>query len=128
MINILKNIFGIHSIVICHKVNTNVEDIKNETLKLLKDINFKTFKVCTNRADKKFPIPSMEFNRVIGSHILKNIDCKVDVHNPDVFVNIEIRLFDENEYKAEVLVDGINKGEPLRMPLRKGFSFYPVED
>lgn len=43
-------------------------------------------------------------------------------------VNIEIRLFDENEYKAEVLVDGINKGEPLRMPLRKGFSFYPVED
>ena len=110
VVNRLKKFFGIHSIVICHKVNTNVEDIKNETLKLLKDINFKTFKVCTNRADKKFPIPSMEFNRVIGSHILKNIDCKVDVHNPDVFVNIEIRLEGTFIYTNEV----------------KGIGGYPV--
>ena len=110
VVNRLKKVFGIHSIVICHKINTNVEDIKNETLKLLKDINFKTFKVCTNRADKKFPIPSMEFNRVIGSHILKNIDCKVDVHNPDVFVNIEIRLEGTFIYTNEV----------------KGIGGYPV--
>ena len=110
VVNRLKKVFGIHSIVICHKVNTNVEDIKNETLKLLKDINFKTFKVCTNRADKKFPIPSMEFNRVIGSHILKNIDCKVDVHNPDVYVNIEIRLEGTFIYTNEV----------------KGIGGYPV--
>lgn len=110
VVNRLKKVFGIHSIVICHKVNTNVEDIKNETLKLLKNINFKTFKVCTNRADKKFPIPSMEFNRVIGSHILKNIDCKVDVHNPDVFVNIEIRLEGTFIYTNEV----------------KGIGGYPV--
>jgi len=91
IINKLKNIFGIHSIVKCYMVNTNIDDIKNRILDILKDISFKTFKVETKRADKSFEIPSMEFSRLIGGHILKNIDCKVDVHNPELFIKIEIR-------------------------------------
>ncbi len=87
----LKNIFGIHSIVKCYKVNTNIDDIKNCILSILNDIEFNTFKVETKRADKNFEIHSMEFSRLIGGHILKNIDCKVDVHNPDLNIKIEIR-------------------------------------
>ena len=86
----LKKIFGIHGIVICHKVNTNIDDIKDKSLELLND-NYKTFKVETKRADKSFEIHSMEFNNLIGSHILKNTNLKVDVHNPDVTLKIEIR-------------------------------------
>lgn len=33
----------------------------------------------------------MDFNNIIGGTVLKNIDCKVDVHNPEVELNIEIR-------------------------------------
>ena len=33
----------------------------------------------------------MDMNNILGGHILKNIDCKVDVHNPDVLLNVEIR-------------------------------------
>lgn len=91
VINKLKNIFGIHSIVKCYMVNTNIDDIKNNILEILNNISFKTFKVETKRADKSFNIPSMEFSRLIGGHILKNIDCKVDVHNPELFIKIEIR-------------------------------------
>lgn len=91
IINKLKNIFGIHSIVKCYMVNTNIDDIKNNILDILKNIRFKTFKVETKRADKSFEIPSMDFSRLIGGHILKNIDCKVDVHNPELFIKIEIR-------------------------------------
>ena len=87
----LKHVFGIHGIVICHKVNTNIDDIKSKVLELLKNQNFNTFKINTKRADKNFEIPSMEFNNIIGGHVLKNINCKVDVHNPDVLVTIEIR-------------------------------------
>ena len=87
----LKHIFGIHSIVICHKVNTNIEDIKNKVLELLKNEKFNTFKIHTKRADKSFEIHSMEFNNIIGGHVLKNINSKVDVHNPDILVTIEIR-------------------------------------
>lgn len=87
----LQKIFGLHSIVICHKVNTNIDEISAKVLELLKNKNFKTFKINTKRADKKFPIPSMEFNNKMGGVVLKNTDLKVDVHTPDVLVNIEIR-------------------------------------
>lgn len=87
----LQKIFGLHSIVICHKVNTNIDEISSKVLELLKNTKFKTFKINTKRADKKFPIPSMEFNNKMGGVVLKNTDLKVDVHTPDVLVNIEVR-------------------------------------
>ena len=87
----LKEVFGIYSIIECYKVNNNIDEIKNTILDLLKNINFKTFKVITKRSDKSFPISSMEFSSKIGGIILKNIESKVDVHNPDIYINIEIK-------------------------------------
>ena len=92
IINILKNIFGIHSIVIATRVNTNTEEIENSILDIAKNTKFNTFKVETKRSYKKFPISSMDYSRIIGGLILKNIpDIKVDVHNPDFYLKIEIR-------------------------------------
>lgn len=89
--NKLKKVFGLHGITICYKVNTNIEEIKKTTLNIINKEKGTTFKVITKRADKKFPIPSMEFNNVIGGFILKNTNLKVDVHNPDINIYIEIR-------------------------------------
>lgn len=105
----LKKVFGIHSIVVAEKVNTNIEEIKTKSLEILKG-NYKTFKVNTKRADKKFEIHSMEFNNIIGGFILKNTDLKVDVHNPDVILNIEIRVEGTFIYTNEI----------------KGLGGYPV--
>ena len=88
----LKKVFGIHGIVVCNKVNTNIEDIKLKVLELLSKEEFKTFKINTKRADKSFEIPSMEVNNIIGGYILKNTNSKVDVHNPDILVTVEIRI------------------------------------
>ncbi len=87
----LQKIFGIHGIVIANKVNTNIDDIKDGVLEVLKNEKFKTFKVETKRANKNFSIKSMDFNNLIGSLVLQNFDCKVDVHNPEITVHIEIR-------------------------------------
>lgn len=87
----LKKVFGIHGIVVCHRVDNNIENIKNEILNILSDKNFKTFKISAKRADKSFPIHTMELNDLFGSFVLKNVECTVDVHNPDIIVNIEIR-------------------------------------
>ena len=87
----LTKVFGLHSIVICYKVNNNTEEIEKKVLELVHDTKYKTFKVITKRADKRFEISSMEFNNIIGSFILKNTDLKVDVHNPDIPIYIEIR-------------------------------------
>lgn len=98
----LQKVFGIHSIVICHKVNTNIEDIEAKILELLQNESYQSFKVETKRADKKFPIPSMEFNSKIGGFVLKNTNLKVDVHQPDVRIHIEIRNEGTFVYTNEV--------------------------
>lgn len=88
----LKCIFGIHEIAVCYKdENITEEEIKKVSLMVMKEEDFCTFKVETKRSDKSFPIKSMDMNNIIGSLILKNIECKVDVHNPEIILNIEIR-------------------------------------
>jgi len=87
----LKKIFGLHGIVVADKTDNNIEEIEKISLKKLQNNNYKTFKVETKRADKSFPIPSMDFNNKIGGLILRNTNLKVDVHNPDVTLHIEIR-------------------------------------
>lgn len=102
----LKKIFGIHGIVIAHKVDTNIESIEEKALEMIKQMDGTTFKVETKRADKKFPIPSMELNCQIGGIILKNTDLKVDVHNPDIRLFIEIRQEGTFLYTNEVRGNG----------------------
>lgn len=88
----LKCIFGIHEIAVCYKdENVTEEEIKKVSLMVMKEEDFCTFKVETKRSDKSFPVKSMDMNNIIGSLILKNIECKVDVHNSEIILNIEIR-------------------------------------
>lgn len=88
----LKCIFGIYEIAVCYKdENVTEEEIKKVSLMIMKEEDFCTFKVETKRSDKSFPVKSMDMNNIIGSLILKNIECKVDVHNPEIILNIEIR-------------------------------------
>ena len=94
---IIDRIFGIHMYHIATIVDTNIEDIKSTVLNIMKDEDFKTFKVETKRSDKSFEIHSQDMNRVLGGVILKNIDgVSVDVHNPDILVSVEIR--EKNSY------------------------------
>ena len=99
----LTKIFGIHSIVICYKTNNNIENIKNNILEITKNMDFKTFKVVTKRSNKEFPIKSMDFNNIIGGLLLKNKpNIKVDVHNPDYTLKIEIRENNTYIYSKEI--------------------------
>ena len=103
----LTKIFGIHSIVICYKTNNNIENIKNNILEITKNIDFKTFKVVTKRSNKEFPIKSMDFNNIIGGLLLKNKpNIKVDVHNPDYTLKIEIRENNTYIYSKEIEAAG----------------------
>ena len=51
-----------------------------------------TFKITTKRADKTYFLDTNELNHAFGAHILQNVpDLKVDVKNPDIKLQIEIR-------------------------------------
>ena len=91
VVNKLKNIFGIHSIVVAYKVDNNTDIICDTVLELIENLSFNTFKIDTKRALKSFEIHSMDFNKIVATKILKNKSVKVDVHNPDILIKIEIR-------------------------------------
>ncbi len=90
---IVRKVFGITELVIVTQIETDMNVIKEEALKKVKASDAKTFKVETNRADKKFPKNSMEVSREVGGHILKNLgrEISVDIRNPECMVKLEIR-------------------------------------
>ena len=90
----LKHVFGIHEFDVAYKIMTKEpEEICAAILELVQEQKFDTFKVVTKRSDKKFLLDSMEFSRKVGATILTHINGKsVDVHNPDIYVNVEIRM------------------------------------
>lgn len=72
VINLLKNVFGIQEIMIGYKSsNLDIEDIKSNVLDLIKDKEFKTFKVVTKRSNKSYPLESMMINNILGDTFLK---------------------------------------------------------
>ncbi len=93
VINKLKNIFGIYEIVIGYSSKKrNEEDICHSLKELLENKEFTTFKVEVKRSDKSFPKDSMTLRKDLGAFILKNLpNKKVDVNNPELIVNVEIR-------------------------------------
>lgn len=92
----LQHVFGI--VGICPVVLTEdegfdklAEDVVSYLDKRYPDKHL-TFKVNTRRARKSYPMPSMEVNAALGERILDAFaDMKVDVHNPDILINVEIR-------------------------------------
>ena len=109
-----KKVFGIVGVnraAVCEK---NMESITETARTYLPDKLFgkRTFKVDAKRSDKRFPLTSPEISREIGGVILSEVrGIKVDVHNPDVTVTVEVR--DEHAYVRAGQEPGAG-GLPLR--------------
>ena len=97
----LNKIFGIHGISIVYKVNNNYDEVLKKSLEIM-DKNKETFKVITKRSDKDFNIKSMDYSRHLGGLILKNSNYIVDVHNPEITLNVEIRKEGTYLYTDEI--------------------------
>ena len=91
VIEVLQDVSGIQGLSLVLKTDEDIENLKKVCLDLVKQEEGKTFKVHSRRANKKYPMISDKINREIATVILKNTDLKVDVHNPDIMVSIEIR-------------------------------------
>src|SRR5690554_4906526 len=89
----LRQVFGLVSFSPVVQTDLDMEAIRAAALKELKAGGVpETFKVAARRSLKSFVLDSMEINRDVGSHLLQNCPgLKVDVHNPQRMVNIEVR-------------------------------------
>ena len=96
LIKELQKVFGIVGICpIVVEKNVDFEAIKTSVISYVKEVyqdEKLTFKVNARRTNKKFPMHSMEMNGELGHHILEACpNMKVDVHKPDVLLNVEVR-------------------------------------
>lgn len=90
--HIIDRIFGIHMYHIAYIVDTNIDAIKDKTIEIIQEVDFKTFKIETKRSDKTFCYGSQEMNHILGGVVLKNKDnISVDVHAPELAIQVEIR-------------------------------------
>ncbi len=109
-----KKVFGIVGVnraAVCEK---NMESIMEMARVYLPEklAGKKTFKVDAKRSDKRFPYKSPEISKQIGGVILSTVrGIKVDVHNPDVTVTVEVR--DDHAYIRAGQEPGAG-GLPLR--------------
>ena len=87
----LKKIFGLVSVSPAFELSTDKEEIITKCMEIAKELTG-SFRISTKRADKKFPVKSDEFSAFIGEIFLNaNSNLKVDLHNPDTNIIIEIR-------------------------------------
>lgn len=89
----VRKVFGVIGVAEATITEKEMDKIGETAINQMKELKgVKTFKVESRRGDKKFPLQSLEISREIGSMILKNVEgLTVDVRNPEVVVNIEIR-------------------------------------
>jgi thiamine biosynthesis protein ThiI len=93
-IEIIKKVFGIAGFQRAAAVEKDMDVILATAPEYLADQleEAKSFKVEAKRSDKRFPLTSPEISRNVGEAILrKHHHLKVDVHNPDITVTVEVR-------------------------------------
>ena len=91
IIDRLLKIAGIFSFSSAIYFDTSLENITSNAIEMMSGLSG-TFKVSTNRADKKFELNSMELSREIGGRILaNNKNLKVDINDPNFILNIDLR-------------------------------------
>lgn len=89
IISELTAVFGLHSLSVGYETETSEENII-EACKLF--VRSGKFKIDTHRADKNYPLTSVEMSALVGEKLLELFsDIKVDLHNPDYIINIDIR-------------------------------------
>lgn len=108
-------VFGVASVSVAVEAGKDIDDIGKTAAEFMQKIidneGIKTFKVKGKRADKSFPVESPEIGRVVGAIILKSCKVlKVDVHNPDVVLTVDVRR--EGTYIFRDIVRGFG-GLPL---------------
>ena len=103
----MQDVFGIVKISRAAACEKDKDAIVRLAVSYLREdmLRAKSFKVESKRSDKRFPMTSIQLSQYVGGELAEAYpDCAVDVHNPELTVNIEIR--DLAAYVHAAPVDG----------------------
>jgi thiamine biosynthesis protein ThiI len=107
IIDRVTKVFGVASISPAVECESDLDKIGETAVafmnRLIEERHVKTFKVEAKRADKTFPVKSPDIARIIGAKVL--IGCKVlkvDVHDPDVRLFVDLRKDETFIYEKKI--------------------------
>ena len=111
----ISKVFGVSSVSPAFEVESNFDAIGLKAVEFMNSMieneSVKTFKVEAKRADKNFPIKSPEIAARVGACVLKGCKVlKVDVHNPDCHLFVDLRV--DKTYIYTEKINGLG-GLPL---------------
>ena len=95
----VTQVFGIVSVSLALKFEGDMDSVLKNSVAYVKDLlennpTYKTFKVEAKRGDKTFPLNSPKICEEVGHELLETFSqLRVDVHNPDFILHVEIRDF-----------------------------------
>ncbi len=97
-VSAVKKVFGLHSVSPAVEMEKDMDAIREGLLAVTREYMAKkgmeqaSFKVEATRADKRFPLRSPDIAAQVGGYLLENIPgLRVDVHDPDFKVYVEVR-------------------------------------
>ncbi len=85
-----STIFGFANFSLSCRVPLDLDAIKAEAIARAREHRARTFRISTRRGDKRFPMTSMEIDREVGAAVVEALGLKVDLHNPELTVSIEV--------------------------------------
>ena len=89
--SVLKCVIGIRNFILTKRVSLEIEEIKEEALKVSQNMNINgSFRVSARRQNKNFQYNTSQINNLVGEFIQKNTNFPVNLNHPDINVIIEI--------------------------------------
>ncbi|MBF6570024.1 MAG: tRNA 4-thiouridine(8) synthase ThiI [Candidatus Binataceae bacterium] len=83
-------LFGLQNFSVCRLAPLEIEALTKEAVAAARREPGKSFEVRTRRAEKRFPLNSMEIDRIVGAEVVKQLGLRVDLGRPDFTISIEI--------------------------------------
>lgn len=86
----LARIFGVAYFAEAWASSQAVENLATDAWRLIESRDFSSFRIDTRRAEKTFPMTSVEINQKVGAYIKERSQARVDLENADLTCWIEI--------------------------------------
>jgi thiamine biosynthesis protein ThiI len=102
----LKEVFGVAKFYKAYDLPQDLDGLKAKIPELLEGRSFETFRITTNRADKRFPMNSEEVNRDLGAFVKDMTGAQVKLKDPDLSIYLDIQTKGFLVYFDEVKAHG----------------------
>ena len=102
----IKEVFGVAKFYKAYELPRDLDGLKARMPQLLEGRSFNSFRITTNRADKRFPMNSEEVNRDLGAFVKDLTGAQVKLKDPDLCIYLDIQPKSFLVYFEEVKAHG----------------------